>query len=128
MRRPCGHDEVDIDPDEVDCQACKSLLLAVCRPVFDCEILPLEIAELAHALQKGIARRAKFWSVERRGDEETDARHFRRLLGAREPRPCGRRGAEKSEELAPPQAWHLSGSRRLTRLPRRPAQGAEAGW
>ena len=50
MRRPQGDDEVDIHPDEVDGQACEALLLALRRPVFDSEILSLDIAKLAHAL------------------------------------------------------------------------------
>ena len=117
--RACGVAKATMRSTFMRTRSFARLVKRSCLPSADrysmMNILPLDIAQLAHALQEGIARLAKFGRVERCGGQETDARHFRRLLGVRRKRPRQRRAAKKSDELPPLSFNHLISPREKCR-------------
>src|SRR5262249_23042458 len=72
---------------------------ALCVTVFDDEVLPFDITEIAHAAHEGCEK----WNARSRSAARELAQpiHLRRLLRARRERPRRRPTADDPDELAP---------------------------
>src|SRR5262249_48646791 len=92
-------DHSDPSAGQVGRQRRQSIELILGPAVFDRDVLAFDIARFLEALPK--PPHEVCGSISRSGVEKPDPRHCR-LLRARRGRPCPRRAANESEELAPP--------------------------
>jgi hypothetical protein len=88
--RRSQHEDIDLQSHKFGCDRRKAAVISQCSAPLDDEILPLDIAEFAHALREPTK---KAQSELRRGrctEDEADAPHSLGLLRARRERPRGR--------------------------------------
>ena len=98
---PVGHDEIDLELDQLGCEAREPRFIFLGRAEFDTEVFALDIPEIAQRLQK---------SGRTDGGHETeitDQGDALLALRSRRERPC-RSAADKAEERAPSHSITLS--------------------
>jgi hypothetical protein len=106
--RAAGHDQIDVETNQLGRKLGETLGAAVGRTVVEDEVLTFDVAELSQALSEGI----EIGGVRCRGGrlQQTDTIDLARLLRPRRERPR-RRPAEKRDELASPHSITSSASR-----------------
>ena len=97
--REPGHDDIDLETDQLGSQFGKPIGLSLCRSKLEPNVLSLDISQLAQSLPKVPPKLFRIGTAE---DQCADGRQFCRLLRAPRERPHGWCSAEERDELAPP--------------------------
>jgi hypothetical protein len=95
--REQGHDDVDLEPDQLCCEFRQAAELSFCRSELQNVILPLDMTELAQTFAKLFAER---WHVGVADDERADPFHLR-LLRPDDRRPSRGGASKHRNEMAP---------------------------
>src|SRR5262249_43178060 len=94
-------DYFHLSAHQVRCKAWQPVVLAIAKTKFDRQIAALDIARLIKALAE-CSQHVFFCVCISRSETKPTYSAYRVLLRKRRERPCRRRSAEQSDDLAPP--------------------------
>ena len=100
-RAPAGHDQIDLESNQLGCKGWKSLDLPLGVSIFDHEVASLDVAEITQPLAEGLVQMEIRGLVERK---KADSRELGRLLSihdARHRQP----NRDPAQEPAPGHHW-----------------------
>src|SRR5262249_39174532 len=99
--RALGHDHLSPPLHELRCERRKKVSLSVAEAVIEADVLPLDPAELAHAIAQRIEQETRGLPIGKAGHQHANVANGRVLSACRH-WPRRRRAAEQGDELAPP--------------------------
>jgi hypothetical protein len=96
--RSVGHDDIELESNQLGRQSGESLLMSIGKAKFDVEVPAIDVAEVTKAIRKCVDGSDKLGG--RRRTQVSDPGNPLRLLRTRRERPCCC-AAERSYEFAP---------------------------
>jgi len=98
--RSGGHDDIDVESNQLGRQSGEPVLMSICKAIFDVEVPAFDVAEVTKAIRKCVDGSDKLGG-RRRAQVPDPSKPLRLLRPCRERLRC-RCAAQKPDELAPP--------------------------